>query len=77
MSGIITEYRGKCNANIASIVCDTEKELLEDAPTTTKIGSGVFKDYNFTIPIGSQGIVKTDSGVVGYLLFSDGWTPVK
>lgn len=76
MAGIISKYRDKANANLLEIVCDSEQELMDTAPTTDKKGTGDFAFYNGYAPLGSTAIVDAGSKVSIYILFSSGWKKI-
>ena len=39
---LCTYFAGRANTTICEFVCDTVEELMNDAPTTTKKGTGNF-----------------------------------
>lgn len=71
---LCSEYGvGVPNTIICSFVCDSVSELMSDAPTTTKKGSGSFADFNHYANIGSTATVNDSGNITIYMLFSDGW----
>ena len=72
MAIICSEYGGQPNTVICSFVCDTVDEVNE-LPTTKKKGTGSFADFDHYANIGSTATVNSDSGVLVYMLFSEGW----
>lgn len=49
---------------------------MNDAPTTKKVGTGVFKDFTHFATIGSTCVVGNNGDTLVYMLFSDGWQEV-
>ena len=49
---------------------------MNDAPTTTKKGTGVFKDFDHYAILGSTCTVGNNGSTAYYMLFSDGWQEV-
>lgn len=76
MAGICTSFKGQPNADISAFVCDTIDELMNDAPTTTKMGTGVFEGFNHYGVIGSTATVGNNGVTAYYMLFSAGWQEV-
>lgn len=76
MSLICSKYGEHGNTIVCEFVCDSVDELLSDAPTTTKMGSGNFAEFQHYANIGSTATVNSDSGVLVYILFSEGWKQV-
>ena len=72
---LCSEYGGQPNTIICSFVCDSVDEV-KDLPTTKKLGSGSFSDFNHyanigsTVTIGNNGVTKV------MMLFSSGWQEV-
>lgn len=76
MAGIRTKINNIPCTNTMEFICDTVDEV-QDAPTTTEIGKGVFADYDCCAPIGSMLIVGNEGGdVLIYMLFSFGWKQI-
>lgn len=75
MAGICTRYNDKPNTELREFICDTVDEV-NDLPTTTEVGKGVFKDCNYKAPMGSTCIVGNNGTMKTYLLFSSGWQEV-
>jgi hypothetical protein len=73
MAGLCTHVGGRANTNIMTFCCDTELEI-QDLPTMTEHGKGVFEDYKQTCPMGSECYVGNEGGdLLIYKLFSFGW----
>lgn len=73
MAGTCITYRGKNNIGITEFVCDTVEEINQ-LPTMTKGGTGVFEAYSHPVPMGSTCIVGNEGGTeLIYMLFSFGW----
>lgn len=70
---ICDEFGGSKNIATCSFICDSVDELLSDAPTTKRKGQNNFSDFDHFAPIGSTATVNSDSGVLVYILFSEGW----
>ena len=69
---LCSEFGGQQNTIICSFVCDNVDEV-QYLPTTKKKGTGTFADFNHYANIGSTVTVNSDSGVLVYMLFSEGW----
>ena len=52
MSGLCTYFAGRANTTIMEFVADEISEV-QDLPTTTTYGKGVFEAYKQTAPMGS------------------------
>ena len=76
MAGICTKFAGHENPLLSEFACDTTDELMNDAPTTAKKGTGVFKDFNHYAILGSTCAVGNNESTAYYMLFSDGWQEV-
>lgn len=76
MAGVCTKYAGRDNLCYCEFVCDTVEELMNDAPTTEKKGTGVFKNFEHCAPIGSACLVGNNGDMKVYILFSNGWQEV-
>lgn len=73
MAGILLRYGDKANVNVAEFACDTVAEV-NNLPTTTQKGTGIFSQYQHTVPMGSTCIVGNQGeGVLVYMLFGFGW----
>lgn len=70
---ICDEFGGSKNIATCSFICDSVDELLSDAPTTKRKGQNNFSDFDHFAPIGSTATVNSDSGILVYILFSEGW----
>ena len=77
MASICTYFAGRSNTTICDFVCDTEKEVLNDLPTTTHPGKNNFANFDSCVPIGCTATTKRNGEIIGFLLFSDGWVEVK
>ena len=77
MSSMCTFFAGRANTTICEFVTDTEDEVLNDLPTTTHPGRNNFAHFTNCVPIGSQATTKRGDEIIGFILFSDGWTEVK
>ena len=76
MSGLCTYFAGRANTTIMEFVADEISEV-QDLPTTTTYGKGVFEAYKQTAPMGSTCTVgKPDGDVRVYMLFSFGWKEI-
>lgn len=76
MAGIRTKINNVPRIGLMEFVCDKIEEV-DDAPTTTKIGTGVFKDCKYYAPMGSTLIVGNEGGdTLIYMLFSFGWKQI-
>lgn len=76
MSGICLRYGDRPNCGIMEFVCDEISEI-QDLPTMTEFGKGVFECYKQTAPIGSTCIVGNKGGdLLVYMLFSFGWKQI-
>lgn len=76
MAGICTVFRGQANADTCEFICDTVDEVMNDAPTTKKVGTGTFKDFTHFATLGSTCVVGNNGDTLVYMLFSDGWQEV-
>ena len=77
MALICSKFGEHMNVTICELVCDTVDELLNDAPTTTKKGTGGFEHFDHTIPIGSIATVGNEQGdLLIFELFSFGWKQI-
>ena len=77
MAGVAMKYGDRANIGFFEFVCDTVDECVNDAPTTTRKGKGVFEAYQQYAPIGSTCIVgNPDGDVKVYMLFSFGWKEI-
>ncbi len=73
MAGICTRYGDNVNVGLMEFACDSIDEV-QDAPTTTEKGKGVFANYKQYAPMGSTLICGNEGGdVLVYMLFSFGW----
>lgn len=73
MAGICTHYGDRANIGIMQFCCDEINEV-QDLPTTSEFGKGVFKNYRQCAPLGSTCIVGNEGGkLLVYMLFSFGW----
>lgn len=69
-------YGDRANVGIMEFVCDEISEV-QDLPTTTTHGKGVFEAYKQTAPMGSICTVGNPDGDVKiYMLFSFGWKEI-
>lgn len=76
MAGILLSMGDRPNTNIMEFCCDTVDEV-NDAPTMTEHGKGVFSDYKICAPMGSKLYVGNQGGkLLVYMLFSFGWKPL-
>ena len=76
MSGLCTYFAGRANTTIMEFVADEISEV-QDLPTTTSHGKGVFEVYKQTAPMGSICTVGNQGGDVKiYMLFSFGWKEI-
>ncbi len=76
MSGLCTYFAGRANTTIMEFVADEISEV-QDLPTTTTYGKGVFEAYKQTAPMGSTCTVGNQGGDVKiYMLFSFGWKEI-
>ena len=73
MSMVCTKFGGSSNIALCEFVADSVDEWLSDAPTTKRKGQNNFSDFDHFAPIGSTATVNSDSGVLVYMLFSEGW----
>lgn len=69
---LCSEYGGQPNTIICSFVCDSVDEV-KDLPTTKKLGSGSFSDFNHYANIGSTVIIGNNGATNVMMLFSSGW----
>ena len=76
MSGLCTYFAGRANTTIMEFVADEISEV-QDLPTTTTYGKGVFEAYKQTAPMGSTCTdCNPDGDVKVYMLFSFGWKEI-
>jgi hypothetical protein len=76
MAGLCTYFAGRANTSIMEFCCDEESEV-QDLPTTTEHGKGVFENYKQCAPMGSTCLVGNDGGeLLVYMLFSFGWKKI-
>ena len=73
---LCTYFAGRANTTICEFVADTVEELMNDAPTTTKKGTGNFSHFTQCVPIGSTCTVGNGGSTKVFMLFSDGWQEV-
>lgn len=77
MAGMCIRYGDRANVGIMEFCCDTANECVNEAPTTTRKGTGAFEAYQQYAPIGSTCIVGNEGGkLLVYMLFSFGWKPL-
>lgn len=76
MAGICIRYADSPNVALMEFACDTVDECVNEAPTMTKPGTGVFKKHKQFAPMGSTCIVGNHGSTKLYMLFSDGWQEV-
>lgn len=69
---LCSEYGGQPNTIICSFVCDSVDEV-KDLPTTKKLGSGSFSDFNHYANIGSTVTIGNNGSTKVMMLFSSGW----
>ena len=76
MAGIVTRYGAR--ANVGSMeFCRESVDEVQDAPTTTSKGKGVFSAYQQCAPMGSTLIVGNEGGdLMTFMLFSFGWKQI-
>ena len=72
---LCSEYGGQPNTIICSFVCDSVDEV-KDLPTTKKLGSGSFSDFNHYANIGSTVTIGNNGATKIMMLFSSGWQEV-
>lgn len=72
---LCSEYGGQQNTIICSFVCDSVDEV-KDLPTTKKLGSGSFSDFNHYANIGSTVTIGNNGTTKIMMLFSSGWQEV-
>lgn len=72
---LCSEYGGQPNTIICSFVCDSVDEV-KDLPTTKKLGSGSFVDFNHYANIGSTVTIGNNGSTKVMMLFSNGWQEV-
>ena len=75
MSGLCTYFAGRANTTIMEFVADEISEV-QDLPTTTTYGKGVFEAYKQTAPMGSTCTVGNNGDMKVFMLFSNGWQEV-
>ena len=72
---LCSEFGSQQNTIICSFVCDTVDEV-KDLPTTKKLGSGSFSDFNHYANIGSTVTIGNNGATKVMILFSNGWQEV-
>ena len=73
MAGVCTHYGDHVNVGLMQFCCDSIDEV-QDLPTTSEFGKGVFENYRQCAPRGSTCIVGNEGGkLLVYMLFSFGW----
>lgn len=74
MAGMCIRYGDRANVGLYEFAVDTELEV-QDLPTTTEHGKGIFENYKQVCPIGSTCLVGNgmDGELLVYMLFSFGW----
>lgn len=76
MAGTLLRKGDKPNIQICEFCVDTTDEIAL-LPTTTRAGTGAFKDlpdFNVPAPLGSTAIVGNgDADLEVYMLFTNGW----
>ena len=73
MAGVCTHNGDRANVGIMQFCCDSIDEV-QDLPTTSEFGKGVFENYRQCAPLGSTCIVGNEGGkLLVYMLFSFGW----
>lgn len=75
MAGLCTYFAGRANTTIMEFVADEISEV-QDLPTTTTYGKGVFEAYKQTAPMGSTCTVGNNGDTKVFMLFSNGWQEV-
>ena len=75
MSGLCTYFAGRANTTIMEFVADEISEV-QDLPTTTTHGKGVFENYKQCAPMGSTCTVGNNGDTKVFMLFSNGWQEV-
>ena len=76
MAGVCTRYGDRANVGLMEFCCDEISEV-QDAPTTTSKGKGVFSAYQQCAPMGSTLIVGNEGGdIMTFMLFSFGWKQI-
>ena len=75
MAGLCTYFAGRANTTIMEFVADEISEV-QDLPTTTTYGKGVFEAYKQTAPMGSSCTVGNNGDTKVFMLFSNGWQEV-
>ena len=76
MAGVCTRYGDRANVGLMEFCCDEINEV-QDAPTTTSKGKGVFSAYQQCAPMGSTLIVGNEGGdLMTFMLFSFGWKQI-
>ena len=76
MAGVAMKYGDRANIGFFEFVCDTIDECVNEAPTTTRKGTGAFEAYQQYAPIGSTCIVGNNGDTKVFMLFSNGWQEV-
>lgn len=76
MAAICTRFADRANTGLMEFCCDSVSEV-QDAPTTTTHGRGVFENYKQCAPMGSTLICGNDGNeTLIYMLFSFGWKEI-
>ena len=75
MAGVCTRYGDRANVGLMEFCCDEISEV-QDAPTTTRKGTGAFEAYQQYAPIGSTCTVGNNGDTKVFMLFSNGWQEV-
>ena len=77
MAGVAMKYGDRANIGFFEFVCDTIDECVNEAPTTTSKGKGVFSAYQQFAPMGSTLVVGNEGGdIMTFMLFSFGWKQI-
>lgn len=77
MAATCLRYGDRPNCGFFEFVADTVEECVNEAPTTTRKGTGAFEAYQQYAPIGSTCIIGNESGdTLVYMLFSFGWKQI-
>ena len=76
MAGVAMKYGDRANIGFFECVCDTVDECVNEAPTTTRKGTGAFEAYQQYAPIGSTCTVGNNGDTKVFMLFSNGWQEV-
>lgn len=72
MAGVCTHYGDRANVGIMQFCCDSIDEV-QDLPTTSEFGKGVFENYRQCAPMGSTCTVGNNGDTKVFMLFSNGW----